>query len=215
MVSRRTYLPLLAVVAVALPLVLLQAVTPVAAQDDPNAAASIPDRPRIDTPDPETGAIPGAGVGFATLELTLDPKGKRLAAYQIEVRVIDAGTASTSADAPANPGRSGAGGSFKVVGLESSTDPAFDRAPYYDLDTRNTATDRLILAQYSTADRSDLPTTTINLATAHLAIQLSDDAAALPKLQVTVTAAYDDAGKPIDATASYRLTTPAIPGEAE
>lgn len=207
MVSRRTYLPLLAVVAVTLPLVLLQEVTPVAAQEDPNAAANIPVRPRIDTPNPNPGQgdipgeLPGAGVGFATLELTIDPQGQRLAAYQIEVRVIDPASAQ---DAHTDVG-------FKVVGLESSTDPAFDHTPYYDLDTRNTATDRLILAQYSTADRDDLPTTAINLATAHLAIQSDDDATALPKLQVIVTAAYDDAGKPIDATASYQLSKPGNP----
>lgn len=200
MVSRRTYLPLLAVVAVTLPLVLLQAVTPAVAQVDPNAAANIPDRPRIDTPNPDAPNTNPA-VGFATLELTLDPQGNRLAAYQIEIRVIDA--------ASAQDGHTDVG--FKVVGLEASTDPAFDRTPYYDLDTRNTATDRLILAQYSTADRSDLPTTTINLATAHLAIQLNDDTTALPKLQVTVTAAYDDAGKPINATASYQLSKPGNP----
>ena len=193
MVNRRAILPLFAVAAVALPMVLVQAVSPAAAQDDPNAAASVPDRPRIDTPDVNPGTDPA--MGFATLELSVDPGGARLAAYQIEVRLADS---AANEDA-----------GFQVVGLEASDNPAFTRTPYYDLDARTTTTDRLILAQYSTADRGDLPTASFTVATAHLA--LTGDAGAMPDLRVTVTAAYDDAGKPVNATASYQLRAPTTP----
>ena len=103
-----------------------------------------------DAPQPpiEDGPIP-AGTTFHTLDITIDPKGQPLGAYQFEL---------TSDNA-----------SFTVVGVEGGEHAAFDhgRPPYFDPIATQGDNDRLILAEYARPELADneLPNAATRVAT--------------------------------------------------
>lgn len=129
---------------------------------------------------------------FSTLEITIDPEGKPLGAFQFEL------TSTNS--------------SFTVVGVEGGEHAAFDhgRPPYFDLTTQRVNTDRLVLAEYALpdADSNALPTGPIRVATVHIMLEGTDQIPEPIQYAIKVTAAGDADGNPIDATASYRLRNP-------
>lgn len=129
-----------------------------------------------------------APVTFVSVQLLIDPNGRPLAAYQLEL--------------------DSAGAEFQVVGLVASPHAAYTREPYYDLNANHRNTDRLILANYSLADADDLPAGPVEVATVNLALRGSYPAHDLPPLTLKLTAAYDPDGEKIDAAASYQMSVP-------
>jgi len=67
-------------------------------------------------------------------------------------------------------------GAMKVVGVENGGHPAFPRAPYYDREAvaRGDA-ERIVLADYSLAEKSRLPSGRVRLATLHLVLEGEPD----------------------------------------
>ncbi|MFK7789316.1 MAG: hypothetical protein AB8C95_07500 [Phycisphaeraceae bacterium] len=132
---------------------------------------------------------------FATIDITLDPLGQPLAAYQFEL---------TSDDA-----------SFTVVGVESGEHAAFDhgRPPYFDPIATQGKIDRLILAEYALPDLAteQLPTDVIRVATVHVmfAGQLGEDEQHTIQLKLTTVGNAD--GERIEADISYSFRTPERP----
>ena len=134
-------------------------------------------------------------VSFATIDITIDPLGKPLGAYQFEL---------TSADA-----------SFTVVGVEAGDHPAFNhgRPPYFDPVVQQGGADRLILAEYALPnfDAEQLPTQAVRVARVSVMFDKPVDADALPQLQLTLITAGDADGNKINATLSHTLTIPERP----
>src|SRR6185295_19470553 len=81
---------------------------------------------------------------FRTVPVLVDPHGKQLGAYQIEIA--------------SDPAR------VTLVGVEGGEHPAFNAAPYYDPTALNH--NRVIVAAFSTS--SDLPSTKTRVATLHV-----------------------------------------------
>ncbi len=132
---------------------------------------------------------------FATLDITIDPLGQPLAAYQFEL---------TSADT-----------SFTVVGVEAGEHEAFNhgRPPYFDPVATQEKSDRLILAEYALPElKADaLPTQAIRVATVHVMFDKQVDEEAIAAIQLKLTTAGNADGKRIDAKASYSFRTPERP----
>ena len=92
--------------------------------------------------------------------------------------------------------------SMKVVGVENGGSDAFQRAPYYDKKavTRGDA-DRIVVADYSLAEASELPSGRVRVATVHLML----DGEADYELNLVTANAAD--GRPIEkATVSLHET---------
>jgi hypothetical protein len=85
-------------------------------------------------------------VRFAPLQVTIDPAGQPMAAYQFELKAVR--------------------GQVRIVGIEGGEHPAFSAAPFYD--PAALAQDRIIIAAYNTGD--NLPSTKSRVATIHLQI---------------------------------------------
>lgn len=138
---------------------------------------------------------PPAATRFATVTIRIDPKGTPLAAYQFEVT---------------------AGHAFTVVGLDNAGNPSFPDAPHYDRSTNADATDRLIVADYSTAGPGQLIAKPYPVATIHAAFTGPADDDNLDALRdsitLTLTAAADMDGNPIDAELSFDLHFAERPG---
>jgi hypothetical protein len=136
-----------------------------------------------------------AGPVFLSIDLTVDPKGQPLGAYQIEM---------TSPDT-----------SFTVVGVESGEHTAFDhgRPPYFDPVVQKDQTDRLILAEYAkpALKADELPTEVVRVATVHVMVEFTDEPNPEPLIQLTLTAAGNAEGERIDADVSYSFRTPERP----
>ena len=132
---------------------------------------------------------------FATIDITIDPQGQPLGAYQFEL---------TSEDT-----------SFTVVGVEAGEHEAFDhgRPPYFDPIATQGKTDRLILAEYArpTLDADQLPTDAIRVATIHVMFsgQLGKDEQ--PTIQLKLITAGNADGERIDAQISHTFRTPERP----
>lgn len=133
---------------------------------------------------------------FLTIDLTIDPKGQPLGAYQIEM---------TSPDT-----------AFTVVGVEAGEHPAFDhgRPPYFDPIAQQDGTDRLIVAEYAkprlAADQ--LPSEAVRVVTVHAMLPaVPEDGAPEPLIQLTLLAAGNADGERIDADVSYSFRTPERP----
>jgi hypothetical protein len=109
---------------------------------------------------------------FVAMDLIIDPKGEPLAAYQIEIT------------APAG---------VKIVGVEGGQHPEFRKAPYYD--PKAIQSDRLIIAAFSTANATKLPSTATRMLTVHL--ECTRD----PKLETILKIAADPRGQKIPAQA--------------
>jgi len=186
MKKRWTLLPLLALLAAMAGTWLGECVATARASEAPRlnfmtrGHAATPVAPRlVQNPAPIT---------FVSVQLLIDPQGRPLAAYQIEI--------------------DSAGADFQVVGLVASPHPAYTREPYYDLDANNRNTDRLILANYSLADADDLPAGPVEVATVNLALRGNYHADDLPPITVKLTAAYDHESEKIGAVASYQMSVP-------
>lgn len=133
---------------------------------------------------------------FATLDITIDPKGKPLGAYQFEL--------------------SSKNGDFRVVGIEAGDHPAFDheRPPYYDRVADERQTERLIIAEFARADlvADALPTQPVLIVKLH--VMLVRDKAEIekdPAFELTLITAGDTDGKKIDAKLSHTLQIPERP----
>jgi hypothetical protein len=132
---------------------------------------------------------------FATLDITIDPKGHPLGAYQFEL---------TSED-----------NTFTIVGVEAGEHAAFDhgRPPYFDPVATQGENDRLILAEYAkpALDADQLPTDLIRVATVHIMFDNPVLDNEPPTIQLTLTAAGNAEGERIDAQISHTFRTPERP----
>ena len=90
-----------------------------------------------------------------------------------------------------------ANGAMKVVGVEDGGHPAYPRAPYYDREAvaRGVAT-RIVVADYSLAEASRLPSGRVRLATLHLILDGE------PDFDLRLIAAAGPDGAAIDASIS-------------
>ncbi|HWE95211.1 MAG TPA: hypothetical protein VG269_14690 [Tepidisphaeraceae bacterium] len=119
-------------------------------------------------------------VSFVPLHVFIDPGGKPLAAYQIEI-VATAGDAT-------------------LVGIEGGDDPAYSDAPYYD--KRAMRKQRIIIAAFNTG--SALPTAPTRVATLMFRVA----GTAEPHYAATLQVAASSDGKPIPATVTLSPTKP-------
>lgn len=142
----------------------------------------------------QDGLIP-AGITFLTLDITLDPKGQPLGAYQFEL---------TSENA-----------SFTVIGVEAGEHDAFNhgRPPYFDPVAKQNKIDHLVLAEYAKPNltANQLPTDAVRVATVHVMFTDQPNEDEPPTIQLTLTTAGNAEGERIDAAASYTFRTPERP----
>ncbi len=115
---------------------------------------------------------------FCAMEIFLDSKSTPLAAYQLEFAVTN-----TAA---------------KIVGIEGGEHPAFREPPFYD--PKAMQQERVIIAAFSTAPVTQLPTGKTRVATIHL--QVAPNVVLKPELRVEATADAD--GKRIVAQATVQ-----------
>ena len=120
-------------------------------------------------------------VRFAAVDIYLDSS-EPLAAWQFEL--------------------SEATGAMAVVGVENGDSAAFTEAPHYDLAAvAEDRADRIIVADYSLAEQSTLPTGRTRIATVH--VRLSGTST--PAFEVRLIAAGNAQGLAIAAEAAYEL----------
>lgn len=93
-------------------------------------------------------------------------------------------------------------GSMTVVGIENGDSNAFATAPHYDLDAvAEDRADRIVVADYSLADRSELPTGRTRIATVHVRLMGNRS----PEFDLQLIAAGDADGDVIPAEANFEL----------
>jgi hypothetical protein len=120
------------------------------------------------------GAAPStttSGASFTYVDVSIDPHGTPLAAYQFELRATS--------------------GEVKLVGIEGGEHAAFAKPPYYD--TRALLNDRIVIAAFNTG--SDLPSAKSRVA--RLMVRVG--AGERPKYDVKIQVAASTDAKPIDA----------------
>jgi hypothetical protein len=127
--------------------------------------------PSPPAPSPASAPAPER-VSFVPLHVFIDPGGRPLAAYQVEV-VATAGDAT-------------------LVGIEGGDDPAYSDAPYYD--KRAMRKQRLIIAAFNTG--TALPTAPTRVATLMFRVAGTVE----PHYAATLQVAASSDGKPIPAT---------------
>ena len=89
-------------------------------------------------------------------------------------------------------------GAMKVVGVENSGHPAFPRAPYYDRGAvARGGAERIVVADYSLADESILPSGRVHVATLHLMLE------GKPDFELRLITATTQEGDAIDASISF------------
>lgn len=132
----------------------------------------------------------GPALQFAIIDITIDPLGQPLAAYQFELTAPDA--------------------SLKIIGVQGSDHPAYkrDRPPYFDPIVTQRNTDRLILADYALPqlDAAQLPDQPVVVARINVVYEGPADADT-PDLQLSLITAGNADGKKIQAKASYSFRT--------
>ena len=90
-------------------------------------------------------------------------------------------------------------GLMKVIGVENGENAAFGRTPYYDRQAvRESAADRIIVADFSLAEVNRLPTGRTRIATLHLMLTGAGEPAF--NLNLITANTYD--GKVVDASIS-------------
>lgn len=114
-----------------------------------------------------------AATRFTSVELWIDSGDQPLAAYQLEFQ-------------PAL-------GSVKIVGIEGGAHPEFADPPYYD--PRAMMSERVILADFSTAAPAALPKGRTRLATIHL----HGEGEVMPQFLLRLDTAAGPDGSPIQA----------------
>jgi hypothetical protein len=112
---------------------------------------------------------------FIAMDVTIDPKGQPLAAYQLEIK--------------------GAPG-VKIVGVEGGEHPEFRKAPYYD--PKGIQSERLIVAAFTTVGADKLPTATTRILTLHLECSTSGT----PKMEMILKLAAKPDGQRFTAQAT-------------
>ncbi|MEM7430756.1 MAG: hypothetical protein AAF351_02335 [Pseudomonadota bacterium] len=131
-----------------------------------------------------------------------------LAAFASEVHAEDAAPRFVAvdvvliSDAPVAAWQFEFGGSsdaVRIVGVEQGESKAFGDAPYYDREAIRLGTaDRIVVADYSTADSSYLPRGAVRIATLHLMITGHSNEA----IDITLVTAVDADGERIEASIS-------------
>lgn len=121
-------------------------------------------------------------IRFEAVNVYLDTKSEPLAAYQIYVRAIK--------------------GDVKIVGIEGGEPAAFKQPPFYD--PKAIQHERVVLAAFSTKQRSELPKGRIRVATIHLEV-IGD---VEPKFEVKLQAAATDDGTKISPKLSIEPVKP-------
>ena len=92
-------------------------------------------------------------------------------------------------------------GSTKIVGIENGETPVFNAAPFYDRDAvAGGNAERLVIADYSMADRAKLPTGRTRVATLHLMVSGDTEFAS------TLVVAATHGGKKIEAEISVEIS---------
>jgi hypothetical protein len=119
-------------------------------------------------------------VEFRSVEVFLDPGGKSLAAYQLQL-VAETGT-------------------VKITGIEGGEHPAFQAPPFYD--PKAMQQERVILAAFSTAAADKLPKNKTRVATVHFQFTGRGSAQFAVKLQSAATVNGDKI--PAEATVAER-----------
>ena len=128
---------------------------------------------------PAAAGSAGEEIRFVPLEIILDSP-EPVAAWQFELKDRNEST--------------------KIVGVENGDSDAFTRAPYYDRGAVERGdSERIVVADYSLAEESRLPTGRIRVATVHLMIEGEAD------LELTLVTATTSDGRPIDASISQQL----------
>lgn len=137
------------------------------------------------------------GLTFATIDITIDPLGKPLGAYQFEVSSVD--------------------GRFRVIGVEAGDAAAFNhgRPPYYARVAEERETDRLILAEYARPHlkADELPTGPVRVVRLHVvfSVPIAGDENQAPRFTLKLITAGDAQGKKINAKLSHTLNVPERP----
>jgi len=138
---------------------------------------------------------PAPELTFAYIDVSIDPLGEPLGAYQFMLSAPDV--------------------NFTVVGVEAGEHPAFDhgRPPYFDRLATEIDIDRLIVAEYARPhlDAEALPTGPVRVARVHVMFMRPVDAEARPALRLRLMTAGDADGKKIDAKLSHTLSIPERP----
>jgi len=134
-----------------------------------------------DATPPEPVEMP---VRFEAVHVYVDSADVPLAAYQFEL--------------------SATRGTMQILGVENGEHAAFAEPPFYDRKTtQQRATERVVIAAYSTADAAALPTGKTRVATVHL--QLSGNNAG--DLAVELQAASNPDGDKIQPTITFEKGT--------
>jgi hypothetical protein len=123
------------------------------------------------------------GVRFAAVEIWLDTHGEPLAAYQIDF--------SPNA------------GDVKIVGVEGSEHAMFAEPPYYDPTAM--MGERVIIADFSTAPGSALPSGKFRIATIH--VQITGNVEPEYDVQLDVAATTDGDAIHVDITLNTGTTS--------
>ena len=119
---------------------------------------------------------------FIALDVYLDTPAA-LAAWQFELRDLNRG--------------------MTVVGIENGESEAFNVAPYYDRDAVNAgAANRIIVADFSLAEASQLPSGEIRIATIHVMVDGAE-----PNFDIELITATTRDGTRMDASISLREQT--------
>ncbi|MEM6257014.1 MAG: hypothetical protein AAGI37_01715 [Planctomycetota bacterium] len=136
-----------------------------------------------------------AGTTFLTIDITVDPQGQPLGAYQFELTSDNAG--------------------FTVIGVEGGDHEAFDhgRPPYFDPVAQQGEIDRLVLAEYAkpALDAEQFPTEAVRVATVHVMFIGPVHEHDSPTIDLALTAAGNAEGERIDATVSHTFRNPERP----
>ena len=112
---------------------------------------------------------PTTDASFTYVDVSIDPHGSPLAAYQFELRAT--------------------AGDVKLVGIEGGEHAAFTKPPYYD--TRALLNDRIVIAAFNTG--TDLPSAKTRVA--RLMVRVTGPVA--PKYDVKLQVAASSDAKPL------------------
>ena len=120
--------------------------------------------------------------GFLAVPIFIDPGGRPLAAWQVELTAEPDG--------------------LTLVGVEGGAHPAFAEPAFHDPALIGAAgADRIVLAAFSTADAAALPSARSRVATVMLALP----AGPRPSFHLDLVAAADPAGAALPARSSFGI----------
>lgn len=122
---------------------------------------------------PEEPALPREAdlAAFGWIEVWIDPKGAPLAAWQLEVDVLEGG---------------------KIVGIEGGGHPAYAEPPHYD--PKAIQEERAVLAAFHTGEGRELPSSRVRVAT----VMVETRGDRVPSCAITLVTAATVGGDRID-----------------